>query len=528
MRLLSKIYTRIGPNSFVTTLAIIVVGIVLTILSVNPITQFIFQKNFYGRNIYYQISFFILVFLFFSFLLLGLFYFLGRFKWFTRIMNQLNNPFIRLWTKIKTEAPSRNILLVTLIGIGVLFSFVLNNVLVLIDTHTWKFVTPPILPTMTPIGADFRAGFYKPAENLFVGKSFQEIWQNKINTNAYPPLETLLGLLFLPFGANTGYIIQVILLLLSNIASLAIAVGLCKKYFLDDIGLEKTTAHLISVAIFFSITFYTFSSYGFTFSIERGNYDIYAILFSLLFLRVLIKTPQKLWVQVLLLSIATHLKIYPAILFVLLFKQHGRKMLLPTLITNLALLFILGPNNALAFLTSSQSSFGIGNKWSWIGNHSSYSFVQNLIEVKLPNLTNSFIPLWIIFTVLPVIIWGVATIPLLKNKLTPQSALLFFAISIPVMDLLPTVSHDYKLVIYSSAIVILIAAMVKCINLHPKRSDYLLLILLFFTLVFIGRSFVYPGLFNDIMLTNKYPWAILLELIILWGILKVRKVEASK
>ena len=77
------------------------------------------------------------------------------------------------------------------------------------------------------------------------------------------------------------------------------------------------------------VLFMDIGSYGFLFSIERGNYDIYAILFSVIAISLLISKPKTIWAQIIFLSIATHLKIYPAILFFPLFLQHKWKVIFP-------------------------------------------------------------------------------------------------------------------------------------------------------------------------------------------------------
>ena len=104
-----------------------------------------------------------------------------------------------------------------------------------------------------------------------------------------------------------------------------------------------------------------------------------------------------------------------------------------------------------------------------------------------------------------------ALFQLLKMKGEAQAALLFFAISVPVMSFVPTVSHDYKLVIFSPAVLILLAAILTHIRRDQGISGYVQLAFLFFILLFIGRSYVYDGLFGLEMLKNKYVWCLFLE-----------------
>ena len=126
---------------------------------------------------------------------------------------------------------------------------------------------------------------------------------------------------------------------------------------------------------------FTFTSYPFLFSIERGNYDIIALLFTLVSIDLLIRTQKTLWLQVILLSIAIHLKIYPAALLILLFFKHGKKIFLPVLVVNGAFLFILGPQNAITFLqivmNSIEKGFPLGLQPFW-------SLFCNLLDLDLP------------------------------------------------------------------------------------------------------------------------------------------------
>lgn len=513
-----EVFKRINPF-------LLTIGILPTLLVVNPLTRLIFQKSFFGRNLPYKAAFFLVWYFGIVFFLHLVAPTIARVSWVKKIKNQIHSVANSWFTRVKTDPSLRITLFLAMLGAGVTLIFAANHVILNIDTDLWKYVARQTLPIMTPIGVDFRNGWFSPAENLFVGKSLGEIWQNTINTNGYPPFVTLLGLLFLPFGANTGYLIQATLLLMANIASIAIAVGLCRKYILIHIGLDDITTNLISGFIFFAILLYTFSSYGFAFSIERANYDIYAIIFSLFFLRLFITKPEKLWPQIILLSIATHLKIYPAILFLLLFKQHAWKMVLPAVLVNALFLFILGPNNAFAFLVSNQSAFGFGTRFASILNHSSYAFASKLIENTFPNLANAFLPVWVFFTLVPVFIWGVATARLFKTKITPEAALLFFAICVPLMSFVPTVSHDYKLVIFSSAIVVLLCTLLKNVTIAPKLSDYLQLVFLMFILIFIGRSYMYDGFLNIFILKNKYLWVLALEILMVFAIFRKNSVD---
>ncbi|MBA4376177.1 MAG: hypothetical protein C0401_08410, partial [Anaerolinea sp.] len=369
------------------------------------------------------------------------------------------------WIKnIIIETKTRVVVVLLIVATGFFSIFSINNVLTTINTSTWKYSLPKIIPAMPLIGVDFRVGSYEPAKTL-LDTNFKQIRQDESYSSIYPPFVAVINIPYLLFDENTAYLWHVGFLIFANIACLALVSIMVKEFILSNLGLESMYAAIIALFLFFALLIYTLSSYSFFFSMERGNTDIFAMFFILLAMWSLLKKPEKLWLQVILLSVATHLKIYPAALFLLLFKKHGKKMILPTLVVNLALLFILGPRMALMFLQSITSGSGvgagIGNPWSGVGNHAAYSFTMGIDTTPGEFLSSNFFVLWSIFTFIPLIFWGIAAIALFMKKYSGQNAILFLMVTVPVMDLVPTVSIDYRLVIESSAALILIALITK-------------------------------------------------------------------
>lgn len=508
INLFKKIINSLNRQPKSILLVSIIIGVFVTLLLANPITGLLFSgKSFYGRNFFYQSLFVIFFVLIFSSILFVIITTLMKNNWFAQQTNANYRILIPLFT----------------VGIGVASIFIINNIISSIDTKTWIFGNVYDIPRYVPEGIDFRVGIYQPAANLFRGKTLQDVWNNSTTISSYLPFLTAFGILFLPFSENTGYLVYVGLLILANIASLALITIMIKKSFLDKSGIDKPIAIFSAFIIFCSILFYTISSYPFSFSIERGNCDIFALLFVILTFWVLSRKEDKVWSQVILLSIATHIKIYPAIVFLLLFKKHGKKMILPTIIVNLFLLFILGPNNLQAFFHNMFSGFGAGQIFIWIGNHSGYSFAHNILEYYFPNQLGQFTKAYYLFTLIPIIIWGIATFILFKKEYSFQKGILFLMVSIPVMDLIPTVSHDYKLIILSSAVIILLASIIRCIVQEPKNVDYLHIIVILVILFFVGRSFVFFGESNYYVFASKYVWSLALQGLMLWHIIRIQK-----
>jgi len=504
-------------------------GFILTWIYKTPITAAFFNgKNFYGRNFVYQLLFVISSTLLFAAILFLLLKLLQLLPFFGRFLKTTETRYQTILQMMKADKVYRLLIALGVLATGVVVIYLVNYLVVNFDTKDWLYTAHSGVPFLSPIGWDFRNGIYRPAQQLFIGKTVQQIWTNNINTNTYPPFVLLLGLCYLPFSENTAYSIHVVLLFLACIASLVIVILLIKEYMLNKLGLSQNMIRLISGFVFFVTLILMLFSYPFAFLLERGNYDIFAIFFSLLAVWVLLRHPEKMWTQVILLTVATHLKIYPAILFILLLKQHGKKMVLPTLLMNLVFLFILGPNNALAFFSSLTQSYGVGNHWPSFDNHSSYSFVREILDNYIPALKPHFVPLWILFTLIPVIIWGIVAVKIFLKKTTVFSIASLYIVSVSVMDLIPTVSHDYKLVILFPSIALLMALILRCVIVKGKAVDFVQLASLLVIVLLLTRSYLYFGELNYFYLAKKYLWSLSLEVLALWNFMHMNSKSFAK
>ncbi len=422
---------------------------------------------------------------------------------------------------LKNDPLQRVVWVVGFFLAGFLLIFLVNNVISHINTTTWAYENQRIFPTYPPAGNDFRVGYYWPPMYLLITK-FAAIGPNGSYPSNYPPLVAFTSLPYMLFNDKTAYLIHVGLLVLANLASLGIAVSLVKDHVLSKLGISKPLAALISLVLFSLMAIYIFSSYFYAYSMERGNTDIFAIFFCLLALWVLIKQPNKLWLQVILLSVAVHFKIYPVVLFALLLFKHGKKLILPTLVVNLAFLFILGPKIAWGFIqsvTSGGEGAGIGNGWSNIGNHASYSFTMGIDPTGGDYLTTTFFVIWGIAFMVPLIIWAISALAMVTTKYSEETALWLFMITVPIMSLLPTVSMDYKLVILGCAIVLLLALILKQFIQKFSWFDFIQLILITGVLLMLSRSYALIDR-SLVFIRNKYIWVLLLEVCMAVNILR--------
>lgn len=520
---------EIKINKILTSMSfyfVIFLGILTSWLVKDCLTILVFHgKSFYGRSIYYQFIILAIFSIVFTTLFLGLFSIIStvtlRKGWKINIYptQVLRNPIKHIYYAL------------IILAVGFSLIFLINNILTTINTTNWAYSQPVKIPVELPVGLDFRVGSYRPAENL-VNSGFKSISQDGAYASIYPPLVSLINIPYLLFDENKAYLLHIGFLLLANIGCLVIASLMVREFIFPNLGLEKSYTDLIILFLFFALLIYTLSSYSFIFSIERGQTDIFALFFALLAMWVLLKKPDQIWLQVILLSFATHLKIYPAVLFLLLLKKHGKKVILPTIAVNLAFLFILGPDLALGFIKTLTSGSGIGagigNPWPWIGNHSPYSFTY-FLAFSRPNSRLIMYILWPLLTLILVELWVGGTCILFKNY-SSQNAILFVMISIPLMDLLPTISMDYRLVILSSSVLLLLGLIIKRIIQCPHPFDYFQLGIVLILLLLIGRAYTMDGEHRyalaesaSFFINNKFLWSLALESVMVWNVFNFRE-----
>lgn len=426
--------------------------------------------------------------------------------------------------KLKKEETTRTFVMLVLIMFCFLLVYLINNVFSHFEPGTWLYYDVQIFTVYPPAGNDFRVGYYNPAHNL-IESHFTAIGPNGTYPSNYPPLVALSGLPYALFDATTAYAIHVVILILTNLANLVMVVLMVKKILLEKLVLSNFAINIISTILFFVTAVYIFTSYFFLFSIERGNTDSILMFYCLLAMWVLIKRPNNIWLQVILLSVAVHFKIYPIVLFPILLFKHGKKLLLPALLVNLAFLFCLGPKMAWEFIqgvTSGGQGAGIGNVWAGVGNHAAYSFSIGIDTTSGQFLSETFFIIWGITFLIPFLVWAITAISIFLKKYSTHNAVLFFMICFPIMCLLPTYSIDYRLVIFGIAIVILLGLIVKHFVQKFTWFDLIQVVLLAGVLLMLSRSAAHIDE-NLVYIRNKYVWILLLEVFMSVNIFRSQK-----
>ncbi len=315
--------------------------------------------------------------------------------------------------------------------------------------------------------------------------------------------------------------VMVLLIFTSTVLSIILSALIIKEVFAISNKTNRLVTTLLLLIIGLAVTFYSLSNYGFLFSIERGNYDSVAILFGTAGIYAAVKKPNAIWLQVLLVSIAAHLKIYPAALFVVLLAQHGRKVVLPAAVINSLMFLSLGPANMLEFFKALPPYMLVPA--SWVGNHSAHSFADYLNTIN-PLPAGAYIPLLILLTVIPIILWAAGCYLVIKSLRKETWPVFLLMISIPLMCLVPSTSHDYKLVILSPALMILLTLLVMKISQKSRARDYLQLAVLLVLCLLIGRSYtLIPEALQ--VIANKYLLVTALLVMMLVNILPYRHIR---
>jgi len=407
-----------------------------------------------------------------------------------------------------TSADRRQTLALALVAAATLVVWYSNQIAPHISNPTRGWNQAYLFPRMIPVGADFRDGVFNPGTLLSRGEdpySVPALW--------YPPLSALVFLPYQAFDPGRAYSIHVLVLTLLNLACVWLAVRITRSTIPDRAPPEGS---LLSIAprdpvLSLCLAFLTISSYGFIFSLERGNFDIYAMALSLAGLWILLRSPSRLWLQVICFSAAAHLKVYPAVLLLLVFWKHGRSSLAPILVVNTAFLLCIGPGPAQHFV---ERLLGVSaTTASWVGNHSAESFVQ-MANGFLGERGLSPIP-GAVFLAPPLLIWLGSLVVLLRRGFSGEGAVWLFAVSVPLMNLVPSTSHDYKLVLLGAPIAILLRVLLGEYAASGKWMPFAQIVGACGLIVLLSLSYtaVPP------VLGNKYPFILALQLLLAWVVL---------
>jgi len=350
-----------------------------------------------------------------------------------------------------------------------------------------------LLPLAKPTGIDFRDGLYDPAAAFTTAHS------------GWPPLTLLLGRPFTLMDFSTAHAVQVGILVALAVAAAVLSAKLAMKAACDpDLSAQGRRIDVLQLA--FVLGFWLMTSYGFMYEVERGNIDLYALCFALLSVWLMLRLPRSAWWPAIVLAVAINLKFYPGVLLVILFWRYRWRALVPVVVANAVLLVVAGPGNVrntLSALTAIQSS----ERALWWGNHSAAALANVLRHVT------GWAPSWIYvpLLVVPLALWALTLLLLVRRGWNDRRAVLAAAACVPVMGVVPAISHDYKLVLYVFPLAVL-AAVIATMSRRDLAVWSVLFGLLALAMMFLSRSslVIAPSL-----VASKYTLLVLLQLLLL-------------
>lgn len=300
-----------------------------------------------------------------------------------------------------------------------------------------SFVVPMsfnfMLPARSGHGIDYHS-VYGYVHAFLTGRNAYAI---PGNIDVYPPFVTLFFVPWSIFPFSVSYAIQIALLFTANVS----AIYVCVRMFENA---DFVHAHDRSV-LWFLFCIFEISSYGFMFSVERGNYDSFALLFACLSVFYLQKnkSTKNMVIAALFMSMAIQLKIYPLILFPLIIYRYRTKGFLVLLGSNLALILCLGPAAAIAFIHNLVKFSS--HPTAWVANHSAVSFGLQISRAIGVSDKRVKLVIVLLFWASPIALWALMNLGLLRRR--SGSVENYFVSSTFLMCFVPPTSYDYTLVL---------------------------------------------------------------------------------
>ena len=400
------------------------------------------------------------------------------------------------WTKVRSGlevAPGRiqgspNLLWVLL---GFLLAYVLFYLYPVFLAGT-TMQAPQGVPSITPIGTDLRQTL-----------NFLKAWLGGegtpfIQTATYPPLSYLFfwPLLFVDYSARYGVL---------TVLTLA-AYGVATLVFPLRVGRRRTD---LPTAILIFAT--GLMSYGLQFELERGQFDVIAILLAYAAIWLYhSQTGRKIWAFVLL-SVSVQLKLYPFIFVLLLVGdwrdwKHNAFAIAEFALANAALLFVMGPGVFVDFVNAIRVA-SVRPDLVWTGNHAIHGFVGLALQhavvrgyvglTAYAGLMESGL-IGIVGLCLILIVWkAFRTCSVGLNR----GLLLVCAVA---ACLIPTVSNDYKLSILAGPLAVFLGGVGP---IGARLRGRIPLIVAVFVISFAYASTLFPYTYKpqSLVFQNNFP-----------------------
>jgi hypothetical protein len=381
-----------------------------------------------------------------------------------------------------------------------------------------RWSSPPTFPASRTNAKGFDLQIFVEASSRMVHG------ENPLHANYNsPPFTALFYYPFTWLDFKTAFAVNFSFVIAANLLFFGLLVDLLRRVTQRDVSRstpDPLVLPLLALTALFCIQF-QFRSYGFEFALERGNYDSFALLATGAGIYFALLNPQSIWLPLICFSLATHLKVYPALFLILLFLYRGKRVLLPMLALNIALLFCFGFRRGIEFLIGLYRYSHSAYLWKF--NHSAFSFSVQFFERLFPSgLGPGVIHIISMFVLVgvPVALWVHGIVRLRDSANFPRTGILIAALSMPLFSFIPSVSHDYKLVIQILPLFIGIFYFSLAYLQSGNWRSLSGIVLILLCAALLARSTRFP---NFPFLDNKYLALLLLQCLIYSLILSEHK-----
>ncbi len=352
------------------------------------------------------------------------------------------------------------------------------------------------VPSIDPIGVDLRQ-VLTSAKFILVGKT-----PYGVTYNLYPPLTYILFRPLLRVSVGARYaVLTCISLAAYGAASFAFPVWMGRA--------KRVTASLMLVFVTGLV------SYGFQFELERGQFNVIAVLLSFLAVWIYHRHHRIRLLGYLVFILSVQLKLYPFV-FALMFIRDWRdwrgnitRVVLLAAI-NFGLLFVLGLGTFTKFLAAVRTESG-SPKWVWVGNHSVHGFVSYVSQsMSIPNAA-----LWqwlLMLLVLACVVFVV--LQAYRRDEHDMDPHLLLACTLASL-LLPAISNDYTLAILAGPAAILLSSLEEVPPDQPGRDSTRVvrgIVVCLFSMAYSATLFSYTNKPSVAFLANECPTMMVLLL----------------
>jgi Glycosyltransferase family 87 len=348
------------------------------------------------------------------------------------------------------------------------------------------------LPEARPIGRDLAFNTSSIA-NWLSGNGLYDF-----ENHYYPPLYAVVFSPFLLLDYPITYYVMTAITLLS-----IVVVGLIIPELLNGSGRKGT-----GLFFFISVIF----SYGMQFELERGQFNVFAFMLSLVAVYIFHRHHSFRLLAYLLISVSIQIKLYPIVYILLLVKDwHDWKGNILRFVglglLNFSLLFILGYQVFVDFLGALPNLMGAF--WIRPYNHSLVSFVNEFATtgfgvfqdstMNIVDTNSGFIKL--ILTVFYFLCVVIVVVRAYKNNENDLNLDLLLVCTIGAL-ILPSVSIDYKLPLLAPSMALALSYQVKAeMNIYKKIAVSLILVVITIAYSFTLFSFVH----RPALVANSFP-----------------------